>query len=97
MERRAGGPSQPASKLGLTDAGRPDHDDVLRRDFVAKVALDLLTAPAVAHRDRDGALRVVLTDDVSVELDDDLRRRELGLGLRSCGHGSSSIVSDVFV
>ena len=37
---------------------------------------ELLAAPAVAERDGDGALGVVLADDVAVELGDGLARRE---------------------
>ena len=35
-ERRVGEPRQPARDLGLADAGRPDHQDVLRRDLLAQ-------------------------------------------------------------
>ena len=35
-------------------------------------AFELLAAPAVAQRDGDGALGVVLADDVAVEFGDDL-------------------------
>ena len=41
-------------------------------------ARQLLPPPAVAQRDGDRALGVVLADDVAVELGDDLRRREAG-------------------
>src|SRR5262249_14864177 len=64
-----------ARDLGLPDAGRADHDDVLRDDLVAEIALDLLAAPAVAQRDRDRALRGALPDDVAVELGHHLARR----------------------
>ena len=40
--------------------------------------VELLAAPAVAQRDGDGALGVVLADDVAVELGDDLARGEVG-------------------
>src|SRR3546814_9536377 len=39
---------------------------------------ELLAAPAVAQRNGDGALGIVLTDDEAVELGDDLARREEG-------------------
>jgi hypothetical protein len=35
-ERRLGEPRQPARDLGLADAGRADHQDVLRRDLLAQ-------------------------------------------------------------
>ena len=40
--------------------------------------VELLAAPAVAQRDGDGALGVVLADDVAVELGDDLAGRKGG-------------------
>ena len=70
-EGRAGEPRQAARDLGLADAGRPDHQDVLRHDFLAHGAFQLLAAPAVAQGDRDGALGVVLADDVAVEFGND--------------------------
>ena len=59
---------QPARDLGLADAGRPDHQDVLRRDFLAQRLAHLHAPPAVAQRDGDGALGGLLADDVLVEL-----------------------------
>ena len=75
-ERRVRELREPARDLGLADAGRADHQDVLRRDLVAQRLVDLHAAPAVAQRDRDRALGVVLADDVLVELVDDLARRQ---------------------
>ena len=77
-ERRAGEPRQAARDLGLAAPGRPDHQDVLRQHFVLDVGRQLLAPPAVAQRDGDGALGVVLADDVAVEFGDDLARREGG-------------------
>jgi hypothetical protein len=81
-EGRVGQPGQPARDLGLADAGRADHQDVLGRDLGAQFLVDALAPPAVAQRDRDGALGVLLADDVAVELGDDL--------LRGHGHGVGS-------
>jgi len=67
---------EPARDLGLPDAGRADHDDVLGRDLVSQVRRHPHPAPAVAERDRDRALTVALADDVAVELGDDLPRCE---------------------
>src|SRR5215467_14286542 len=67
---------QPARHLGLPDAGGPDHDDVLRRDFVAQLGRKVLPSPPVAQRDRHRALGLLLADDVTIELGDDLRGRE---------------------
>ena len=77
-ERRLGELRQPARDLGLADAGRADHQDVLRVDLVANVVGQLLAPPAVAQRDGDGALGVGLADDEAVELGDDLAGGEFG-------------------
>ena len=58
-ERRAGEPRQPPRNLGLADAGRPDHQDVLRQHLLAQLVVELQAPPAVAQRDGDGALGVV--------------------------------------
>ena len=71
---------QAAGDLGLADAGRPDHQDVLGQDLLAQLLGQLLAPPAVAQGDGDGALGVVLADDEAVQLGDDLARRE-GAGL----------------
>ena len=73
-----------AGDLRLADAGRADHQDVLGQHLLAHRAAKLLAAPAVAERDRDGALGVLLADDVAVEFGDGLARREGGVaaGLR---------------
>ena len=73
-ERRAGERRQPARDLGLADAGRTDHQNVLRRDFVAQILARAGAPVAVAQRDRDRALGLALADDVLVELGDDLAR-----------------------
>jgi hypothetical protein len=69
----AGQLGQAPGDLGLADAGGAHHDDVLGRDLVAQVALDLLAAPAVAQRHGDRPLGVLLADDVAIELGDDGR------------------------
>ena len=77
-EGRAGELGEAARDLGLAAAGRADHQDVLRRHLFAQRAFELLPAPAVAQRDGDGALGVVLADDVAVEFGDDFAGREGG-------------------
>src|SRR3712207_8952107 len=57
--------------LRFPATGRSDHQDVLRRHLVAQLGRELLAAPAVAQSDGDGALGVVLADDVLVERGDD--------------------------
>ena len=74
QERRAGELGQPAADLGLADAGRADHQDVLGIDLVAQVGRKLAAPPAVAQRHGDGPLGFVLADDVAVEFGDDLAR-----------------------
>ena len=56
-ERRVGQFRQTPRDFGFADAGRSDHQNVLRRDFLAQRIFDLLTAPAVAQRDGDRFLR----------------------------------------
>ena len=67
-ERRLRQPREPARDLGLADAGRPDHQDVLRRDLFREVGRQLLPPRPVAQRDRDRALGLRLPDDVLVQL-----------------------------
>ena len=66
-----------ARDLRLADAGRADHQDVLGQHLFLEIALQLLTAPAVAQRNGDGALGVTLANDIAVELGDDLAGREV--------------------
>jgi len=70
-KRRAGQPRQPAADLRLADAGRPDHQDIFRQHFLAQLVVELQAAPAVAQRDGDRALGVVLADDEAVEFGND--------------------------
>ena len=85
-ERRAGETSQPPRDLRLSHAGRPDHDDVLRRHVLPHRFGELAAAPSIAHRDRDGALSVGLADDVLVELGNDLLGGEVVHVLPDCLH-----------
>ena len=79
-EGRAGEFRQPPRDLGLADAGRPDHQDVLRQHLLAQRAGELQPPPAIAQRDRDGALGVGLADDEAVEFGDDFAGGEVGHG-----------------
>ena len=76
-EGRAGELGQPPRDLGLADAGRPDHQDVLGQHFFAQTAIELLPPPAVAQRDGDRALGVGLADDEAVEFGNDFAGREV--------------------
>ena len=71
-ERRIGELGKPAGDLGLADAGGPNHQDVFRHHLFAQRSLQLLAPPAVAQRDGDGALGVILADDVPVQFGNDL-------------------------
>src|SRR5262245_3231262 len=77
-EGRARELGQAPRNLSLADAGRADHEDVLGQNLLAHVLVELLPAPAIAERDGDGALGVALTDDVAVELGDDLAGGKTG-------------------
>ena len=70
----AEGAGQHLGDLGLADTGRTDHQDVLGRDLGAQRLRDLHAPPAVAQRDGDRALGSLLTDDMFIELGDDLAR-----------------------
>ena len=69
---------QAAGDLGLADAGRPDHQDVLGHHLFAQGVVELLAPPAVAQRNGDGALGILLADDVTVELGNDFAGRKVG-------------------
>src|SRR5258705_8059840 len=77
-EGRAGKPGEPAGNLGLADSGGTDHQDVLGQHLLAQLLIELQAPPAIAQRDRDRALGVILTDDVAVELGDDFTRGKVG-------------------
>ncbi len=84
-ERRAGELGEPARDFGLADAGRPDHQDVLRQHFLAQPVVELQPAPAIAQRNGDRALGVGLSDDEAVELGDDFARGKITHRLRTIG------------
>jgi len=97
-ERRLREPREPARDLRLADAGRSDHQDVLRGDFLGEIGRELLPPHSVAQRDRDGPLCRGLADDVLVELGDNLPRRQgFGGGLggfgKEDGHGRLQLYS----
>ena len=70
-ERRVGQLGEAPADLGLAAARGADHQDVLGRHLVAQLGAELLPAPAIAQRDSDGALGVLLADDVRIERSDD--------------------------
>ena len=79
QERRLRELGEAARNFGLADAGRPDHQNVLGQNFFAQFRAQLLTPPAIAQGDGDGALGVVLSDDEAVEFGNDFARREAEL------------------
>ncbi len=76
-ERRMHYLCEPARYLGLADARRSFHDDVLRRYLLAHRFRQHAPAVTVAESDRDCALRFVLSYNISVELRDDLLGRKI--------------------
>src|SRR6185312_16441774 len=76
-EWRAGQFRQPPCDLGLAATGRSDHQNVLRHHFLAHRRGQTQTAPSIAQRDGDGALRLRLTDNVAVEFGDDFAGRQI--------------------
>ena len=93
QERRAGKPCQAPRNLGLADASRPDHQDVLRQHLFAHAVVKLQPPPAVAQRDCDRALGVVLADDEAVELGNDFAGREVAHASRTIRRARPSGVS----
>ena len=60
----------------LADPRRADHQDVFRHDFIPDFLRKLRAAIAVAQGDGDGALGLVLTDDIAIQLANNLFRRQ---------------------
>ena len=79
---------QAPGDLGLAHAGGADHENVLGRDLRAHGLRDLGPAPAVAQGHGHGALGLLLTDDMLVELGDDTLRGDVRHGGRLPGEGS---------
>ena len=97
-ERRVGEAGEAAADLGLAAAGGADHQDVLGRHFVAQLGAELLPAPAVAKRDGDRLLGIVLADDMLVQGGDDRLGRQLVLqhfGLLPAALGDRGLIVHV--
>jgi hypothetical protein len=80
QERRAGKLGQAAADFGLADPGGPDHQDVLGVHLIAQIVAQLPPPPAIAERHGHGTLGILLADDETVELGDDLAGGQLGHG-----------------
>ena len=76
-EGRVGQFGQPARYFGFTDAGRANHQNVFGHDLFTQLLVELLAPPAVTQSDRDSALGVMLTDDMTVKFGNDLAWTEL--------------------
>ena len=63
--------------LGFSDAGWPNHQNILWHHLFFHRRCQLLTTPAVAHGDCDCTFGILLSDDVTVEFADDLTGREI--------------------
>ena len=66
--------SQAARNFGFADAGRADHENIFRRDFLSQRFRHLAAAPAIPQRDCDRALGGMLADDMFIEFVDDFLR-----------------------
>src|SRR5207237_6589359 len=65
-----------AGDFGFSDSRRTDHDYVLGNYFFSQIRRKLLAAHAVAQSNRDGALGVVLPDNMLIELSDNFARSQ---------------------
>lgn len=71
-ERRIHQLRQTACDFRLAHAGGSDHQDVLGHNLLANLLGKLCAAITVAQGDRDRTLGVVLTDDIAIQLANDL-------------------------
>lgn len=70
-ERRIGQLRKTTADLGLAAPRRPDHQDVFGRHLVAQIVGQMLPPPAIAQRDSDSALGILLADNMRVKRRDD--------------------------
>ena len=73
-ERRLRQLGEPPRDLGLADAGRPDHQDVLRRHFLGELGRAASGAACGCAARSPRRAWPLLADDVLVELGDDFAR-----------------------
>src|SRR5262249_22117398 len=78
QEGRLRKPGEPARDLRLAHAGGADHQNVLRQHLFAQGFRQLLAAPPIAQRNRYRSFGFVLTDDIAIELGNDLAGSEEG-------------------
>ena len=65
---------KPPCDLGFADARGAHHDDVLRRDLLPELGRKAAPAVTVAQRDRHGAFRLILADDITIKRFNDFTR-----------------------
>ncbi len=73
-ERRIDELRQASGDLGLPDAGRSDHKDILRYDLFFQFFAELLAAPAIAESNGNGLLRLCLPYNIMIKFLNDLSR-----------------------
>src|SRR5678816_1995489 len=71
-ERRVCDTCESSSDLGLSDTRRADHQNVFWKDVLCDLRRELLASDAISKSDSDGPFGVALSDDVFIELFDDL-------------------------
>ena len=76
-KRRAGQFRQAAADFGFAHASRPDHEDILRRNFLTQAFCHLFTPPAVSQSNRNSTLGIFLANNVTIQLGNDFTRRKL--------------------
>ena len=79
MKRRIGKPRQTPRDLGLADAGRPDHQNVLGHHLFAHGSpSSCLRRQRLRSAIATARLASILADDVAVEFGNDLAGRKIG-------------------
>ena len=73
-ERRLRERGKPSGDFRLADTGRADHEDIFRHDLLALGGGKERATVAVSEGNRNGALGLVLTDNVAVKLGDNFFR-----------------------
>ena len=77
QERRIRHARQSPGNLGLANAGRADHDDVLGHHIDRHIGREFLAPHTIPQGDRNGALGIPLAHDMLIQLSYDLTRCHL--------------------
>ena len=75
-ERGVGQFRQSPGDFRFAHARGPDHDDILRENFIAQFRAELLATPSIPQRDGHHPFGVTLSDHVPVQHFDDFPRRQ---------------------